>query len=66
MSKACNIIVTIIIITLELDDFELPAKTPPADEKDFFHKIEEAAEKIISKEQRQENFKAVDVSCFCF
>lgn len=52
--------------SLELDDFELPSKTPPADEKDFFHKIEEAAEKIIIKEQRQEHYKSIDVSPFCF
>lgn len=44
----------------ELDDFELPSKTAPTDETDFFHKIEEDAEKIITREQRQEHFKAID------
>lgn len=58
------LIVSFSCCSLELDDFELPSKTPPVDEKDFFHKIEEAAEKIITKEQRQEHYKSIDVSSF--
>ncbi|KFM74421.1 G kinase-anchoring protein 1, partial [Stegodyphus mimosarum] len=30
------------------------------DESDFFHKIEEDAEKIITKEQKQEHYKSLD------
>lgn len=44
----------------DLDDFELPIKPVPTDEADFFHKIEEDAEKIITREHRQENIKAID------
>ncbi|XP_054711598.1 G kinase-anchoring protein 1-like [Uloborus diversus] len=43
----------------DLDDFELPVKVPE-EETNFFNKIEEAAEKIITKEQKQDYYKSID------
>ncbi|KAG8182714.1 hypothetical protein JTE90_026168 [Oedothorax gibbosus] len=44
----------------DLDDFDLPPKPAPVDCTNFFEKIEEDAEKIITKEQRQDRNKVVD------
>ncbi|XP_042907052.1 G kinase-anchoring protein 1 isoform X2 [Parasteatoda tepidariorum] len=41
----------------DLDDFEILVKQPVVEECNFFDKIEEDAEKIITKEQKQEQYK---------
>ncbi|GBM09365.1 G kinase-anchoring protein 1 [Araneus ventricosus] len=44
-----------------LDEFDVVAHKPvPAEETNFFDKIEEDVEKIITKEQRQEQYKSFD------
>ncbi|XP_055933342.1 G kinase-anchoring protein 1-like isoform X1 [Argiope bruennichi] len=46
---------------LDLDEFDVIAHKPmPTEETDFFDKIEEDVEKIITKEQRQEQYKSFD------
>ncbi|CAL1285076.1 unnamed protein product [Larinioides sclopetarius] len=45
----------------DLDEFDVVAHKPvPAEETNFFDKIEEDVEKIITKEQRQEQYKSFD------